>query len=70
MGWEDPEEGMATHSFILALRIPMDRGSWQATVHGMQRVEHDWATKDSIAHAWYNYLQYCSRVRICVKKFD
>ena len=35
LGWEDPlEEGMATHSSILAWRIPMDRGAWQATVHG------------------------------------
>ena len=25
------EEGMATHSSILAWRIPMDRGAWQAT---------------------------------------
>ena len=26
LGWEDPlEEGMATHSSILAWRIPMDR---------------------------------------------
>ena len=33
LGWEDPlEEGMATHSSILAWRIPMDRGAWQATV--------------------------------------
>ena len=33
--WEDPlEEGMATHSSILAWRIPMDRGAWQATVYG------------------------------------
>ena len=30
LGWEDPpEEGMATHSSILAWRIPMDRGTWQ-----------------------------------------
>ena len=37
LGWEDPlEEGMATHSGILAWRIPMDRGAWQATVHGVQ----------------------------------
>ena len=36
LGWEDPlEEGMATHSSILAWRIPMDRGAWQATVHGV-----------------------------------
>ena len=27
------EEGMATHSSILAWRIPMARGAWQATVH-------------------------------------
>ena len=28
-----PEKAMATHSSVLAWRIPMDRGSWQATVH-------------------------------------
>ena len=34
--WEDPlEKGMATHSGILAWRIPMDRGAWRATVHGV-----------------------------------
>ena len=34
LGLEDPlEEGMATHSSILAWRIPMDRGPWWATVH-------------------------------------
>ena len=28
LGWEGPlEEGMATHSNILAWRIPMDRGA-------------------------------------------
>jgi len=36
LGWEDPlEEGMPTHSSILAWRIPRDRGAWQATVHGV-----------------------------------
>ena len=29
------EEGMATHSSILAWRIPMDRRAWRATVHGV-----------------------------------
>ena len=39
LGWEDPlKEGMATHSSILAWRIPMDRGALQATVMGLQRV--------------------------------
>ena len=36
LGWEDPpEEGMATDSSILALKIPMDRGAWRATVYGV-----------------------------------
>jgi len=34
LGQEDSlENEMATHSSILAWRIPMDRGTWQATVH-------------------------------------
>ena len=34
LGREDPlENGMATHSSILAWKIPVDRGPWQATVH-------------------------------------
>ena len=38
LGWEDPlEEGMATHSCILAWRIPMNRGAWQAIVHGVAK---------------------------------
>jgi len=38
LGWEDPlEEGMATHSSVLAWRIPMNRGAWQATVHGVAK---------------------------------
>ena len=38
LGQEDPlEEGMVTHSSILAWRIPMDRGAWQATVHGVSK---------------------------------
>ena len=36
--WEDPlEKGMATHSSVLAWRIPMDRGAWWATVHGVAK---------------------------------
>ena len=34
LGQEDPlEKGLATHSRILAWRIPMDRGAWWATLH-------------------------------------
>ena len=38
LGWEDPlEEGMATCSSVLAWRTPMDRGAWQAAVHGVTK---------------------------------
>ena len=38
LDWEDPlEEGMATHSSIVAWRIPMDRRAWWATVHGVAK---------------------------------
>ena len=38
LGWEDPmEEGMAAHSSIVVWRIPMDRGAWWATVHGVTK---------------------------------
>ena len=40
IGWDDPlEEGMASHSSILAWRIPMDmdRGAWWAAVHGVAK---------------------------------
>ena len=38
LGQEDPlEEGMAIHSSILAWRISMDRGAWQAAVHGVAK---------------------------------
>ena len=37
LGWEDPlENGMATHSSILAWRIP-----WTVKSMGLQRVRHD-----------------------------
>ena len=45
LGWVDPlEEGMATHSSILAWRIPTDRGAWWATVHRVakSRTELKW----------------------------
>ena len=35
LDWEDSlDGGVATHSSILAWRIPMDRGAGRATVHG------------------------------------
>ena len=44
---EDPlEKEMATHSSIPCLENPMDRGAWQATVHGVSRVGHTLVTKE------------------------
>ena len=41
LGWDDfLEEGVATHSSILAYRIPMDKGAWRAIVH--------WVTKSQM----------------------
>ena len=38
LGWEDPlEKGKATHTSILAWRIPMDRGACRAIVHGVEK---------------------------------
>ena len=38
LGWEDhPEKDMATHSSILAWRIPLDRRAWWATVCGVTK---------------------------------
>ena len=38
LGLEDPlAETMATHSNILSWRMPMNRGAWQATVHGVAK---------------------------------
>ena len=40
LGWEDPlEKNMATQSSILAWKILLTRGAWQATVH---RVGKSW----------------------------
>ena len=46
LSWEDPlEDSIATHSSILVWRIPVDRGAWQAAVHGVTKSQtwlSDW----------------------------
>ena len=50
LGWENSlEEGIATHSNILAWRVPMDRGAWRATVLGVTKSQ----TRLSTAHTWH-----------------
>ena len=69
LGQEDPlEKEIATHSDILAWRIPMDSGAWQATVHGVARLRHNLATKPppyikwvsnrDVLHRAENYTHY------------
>ena len=44
LGWDDPlEEGMATHSSILAWRIPWTEEPGGLQSIGSQRVRHDWS---------------------------
>ena len=38
LGWEGPlEKGMAAHLEYSCLENSMDRGAWQATVHGVAK---------------------------------
>ena len=57
-GWEDPlEEGMATHSSVLAWRIPMDRGAWRATVQGVTKTER--LSTEALLKFVFNCVQQC-----------
>ena len=50
LGWEDPlEEGMETHSSILAWTIPWTEEPGKLQSMGSQRVRYDWTTKHSTA---------------------
>ena len=49
LGWEDPlERGTATHSSILAWRIPWTEETSRLQSMGSQRVGHDWVTFTSL----------------------
>ena len=49
--WEDPlEEGMATHSSILAWRLTWTEEPGGLQSMGSQRVRHEWVTKHSTAY--------------------
>ena len=70
LGQEEPlEEGMATHSSVLAWRISMVRGAWWARAGqslvghesmGSQRVGHDWATKQQQMSLENRHIQHHS----------
>ena len=55
LGWEDPlEKEVATHSYILAWRIPWTEkpGGLQST--RSQRVRHNWATSEQFDFIFFS----------------
>ena len=53
LGWEDPlEDSMATHSIILAWRIPWTEEPGRLQSMGLQRIGQDWVTKHTQAATW------------------
>ena len=53
LGWEDsPRRGSATHSSILAWRIPMDRGAWRAPVHSVAKSQTQLKRQSTHARVW------------------
>ena len=54
LGWEDLlEKEMATPSSILAWKNPMNKGAWQATVHGGRK---QWDTTEQL-HCHFLFLR-------------
>ena len=53
LGWEDTlEEGMATHSSVLAWRIPKNSEAWWATVNGITNSQTRLSTGVGVAWPW------------------
>ena len=69
LGWEDPlEKEMATHSSILAWRIPWTVCSLPgSSVHGVARVGHDLVSKPPPpVYCWCLHAQSLNRVQLSV----
>ena len=61
LGKSPGEEGMATHTSILAWRIPMDREAWQAIVHGFAK---SWIWLSDQAHICSNGIKDAAAVTL------
>ena len=58
VGQEDPlEEGMATHSSVLAWRIPMDRGIWRTTARRVEKSQKRLKQLSRHAQGMHNYRE-------------
>ena len=70
LGQEDPlEKGMATHSSILAWRIPWKEDPGRLQSVGLQRVRLDWAT-NTTSSVSTKYLVLSNIVYECVVFID
>ena len=70
LGQEDPLEGMATHSSILAWRILWTDVPGGLQSMGSQRVRHDWATQQYLitpAEITYTYVRSQARPWVLVE---
>ena len=55
---KSPGEGNGNPLQYSCLENPLDRGAWQATVHGVARVGHDWTTNTTtIPHNEKSYVR-------------
>ena len=62
---EDPlDKEVAIHSSMLAWKIPIDRRTWWAAVHGVSKLRHDWATEHSAAQdiLYYNLMDHYRKI--------
>ena len=77
LGWEDPlEKEMATHSNILAWKIPRAEEPGRLQSMGLQRVGRDWATSLLLSLGWRrwgeknkwstHHIKLCPKSRITI----
>ena len=55
---------MATHSSIVAWRIPIDRGPWQATVRRVAELDTTEVTFGALGLSKLNSFSYCPDPRL------
>ena len=65
LGWEDPlEKETATHSSILAWKIPRTEEPSGLQSMGSQRVRHAWTYTYTQTHT-HTFIYYCSVAQLC-----
>ena len=67
---KDPlEKEMATHSSGHYLETCMDRGAWQATVHGVTKSQNDWVTNIFTCTHTHTHTHTYTRITLTLKQF-